>query len=306
MSALDPDLVSAIAIELAVDPSFVEKDWHAMRLVAAIAGLEHGGMRPVFAGGTSLSKAFGLIKRFSEDLDFRMALPEADVGRGERRAYRKLAIETIRANEDWTIEDDDVQSRNQSQFFSCLVRYAENFALSSALRPYIKLEMTFLSPAVQAKEGSVSSFVSQARNDPPEAEGILCIDPVETAADKLSALTWRVLSRQRDSENDDPTLIRHLHDLAALEAIAASDPIFPELLKATFSQDVDRGGVSSGRDDMTAREQFSAALNSIVGDSEYRREYEQFVVAMSYAAEDETPSFDEALQAIRRLGDQIP
>lgn len=276
-----------------------------MRLVAAIAGIEHRGMRPVFAGGTSLSKAFGLIKRFSEDLDFRMAFPGADVGRGERRAYRQLAIEAIRANEDWTIEDDDIQSRNQSQFFSCLVRYSENFEFSSALRPYIKLEVTFLSPAVQAKVSSVRSFVSQARNDPPEAEGILCIDPVETAADKLSALTWRVLNRQRRSENDDPTLIRHLHDLAALEAIAVSDSNFPGLLKASFSKDIDRGGASSERDDMTAREQLSAALDSVVSDSEYRREYEQFVVAMSYAAEDETPSFDEALEAIHRLGAQI-
>jgi hypothetical protein len=41
-------------------------------------------------------------------------------------------------------------------------------------------------------------------------------DPVETAADKLSALAWRVHARDRASPEDDPTIIRHLHDLAAL------------------------------------------------------------------------------------------
>jgi predicted nucleotidyltransferase component of viral defense system len=79
LSAPDQDLVLAIAAELGVDPSYVEKDWQAMRLVAAVAGVGYGEVRPVFAGGTSLSKAFGLIKRFSEDLDFRLALPEAGV-----------------------------------------------------------------------------------------------------------------------------------------------------------------------------------------------------------------------------------
>jgi predicted nucleotidyltransferase component of viral defense system len=51
----DPDLLEAIAVDLGVDPAYVEKDWYAMRLVAAMAGLEHGGIQPVFSGGTSLS-----------------------------------------------------------------------------------------------------------------------------------------------------------------------------------------------------------------------------------------------------------
>ena len=56
----DQQLLETIAIDLGVDPSFVEKDWHAMRLVAVLAGVEHSDLRPVFSGGTSLSKAYGL------------------------------------------------------------------------------------------------------------------------------------------------------------------------------------------------------------------------------------------------------
>lgn len=277
-----------------------------MRLVATVAGIEHGGMQPIFAGGTSLSKVFGLIKRFSEDLDFRMVLPETGVGRADRRHYRNLIIEAIRANEDWTIVDGDIESRNQSQFFSCLARYPASFKLSSSLRPHIKLEMTFLSPAIQAKEGMAQSFVSQARKGPPETTKILCIDPVETAAEKLSALTWRVLSRRRGAENDDPTLVRHVHDLAALETIAGQVPDFPGLLREVFSHDSGRGQASPEKAAMTPRAQLSTALDMLADDPEYRTEYERFVVAMSYAAEDETPPFDEALEAVRRLGGQLP
>lgn len=63
----EPELVEAIATDLGVDPSFVEKDWYAIRLVATVAGVRQGNLTPVFSGGTSLSKEYGLIRRFSED-----------------------------------------------------------------------------------------------------------------------------------------------------------------------------------------------------------------------------------------------
>lgn len=33
----DHDLILAVATDLAVDPSFVEKDWHATQLIATVA-----------------------------------------------------------------------------------------------------------------------------------------------------------------------------------------------------------------------------------------------------------------------------
>ena len=48
----------------------VEKDfWVCWTLDALFNGLEAGSPRLLFKGGTSLSKAFGLIPRFSEDID---------------------------------------------------------------------------------------------------------------------------------------------------------------------------------------------------------------------------------------------
>ena len=48
----------------------VEKDfWVCWTLDALFNGLALGGPRLLFKGGTSLSKAYGLISRFSEDID---------------------------------------------------------------------------------------------------------------------------------------------------------------------------------------------------------------------------------------------
>jgi hypothetical protein len=70
-SVLDPALVERIAADLRSDPSLIEKDWHVVRALGVIANVDTAGMMPAFSGGTSLSKGWELIKRFSEDIDFR-------------------------------------------------------------------------------------------------------------------------------------------------------------------------------------------------------------------------------------------
>jgi predicted nucleotidyltransferase component of viral defense system len=64
------DLFLAAATRLGTTLQNVEKDfWVCWTLDALFNGLAAGGPRLLFKGGTSLSKAFGLISRFSEDID---------------------------------------------------------------------------------------------------------------------------------------------------------------------------------------------------------------------------------------------
>ncbi|MGJ4898648.1 nucleotidyl transferase AbiEii/AbiGii toxin family protein [Bradyrhizobium oligotrophicum] len=59
----------------------IEKDfWVCWTLDALFNGAEAGGPRLLFKGGTSLSKAFGLISRFSEDID--ITIFRDDLGEG--------------------------------------------------------------------------------------------------------------------------------------------------------------------------------------------------------------------------------
>ncbi len=64
------DVFEAAANRLDTLPSYVEKDfWVCLVLDVLYNQLPEGHPRLLFKGGTSLSKAFGLIKRFSEDVD---------------------------------------------------------------------------------------------------------------------------------------------------------------------------------------------------------------------------------------------
>ena len=305
MSALpDRQLLLAIAAELGVDPSLVEKDWQAVRVVAVVQGAQKEGWRAAFCGGTSLSKGYGLVKRFSEDLDFRLFAPGIDPKRSRRRSCREALIEALRNTAEWTIREEDIQVRNASRTFKCEIAYPFVFDQSPILRRKISLDVTFGAPAVSPEERPVRSFVAEARRDPPEVPSIACMAPVEIAAEKLSALTWRVLTPRRGIGNDDPALVRHLHDLAALKHHAADHPAFSELVTSALEADADRGDSVVGLAAQSPSERVSAAVATLATDPEYRDEYALFVAAMCYGA-GEAPAFDSALAAVRHLGQRV-
>ena len=64
------DVFEEAASRLDTLPSYIEKDlWVCLVLDLLFNRLPDGHHRLLFKGGTSLSKAFGLIRRFSEDID---------------------------------------------------------------------------------------------------------------------------------------------------------------------------------------------------------------------------------------------
>ena len=78
------DVLDAAASRLDTPPSYVEKDlWVCVVLDALFNGMPDGRPRLLLKGGTSLSKVFGLIDRFSEDID--LVVYRDDLGFGGDR-----------------------------------------------------------------------------------------------------------------------------------------------------------------------------------------------------------------------------
>lgn len=75
----DPDAVAALAATVSdrtgIPAAHIEKDfWVTEVLRGVVAAAAAADVEVVFKGGTSLSKAFGLIERFSEDVDVLVVL----------------------------------------------------------------------------------------------------------------------------------------------------------------------------------------------------------------------------------------
>jgi hypothetical protein len=299
LNVVDRQLIERIAGAFPTDEALVEKDWYIVRAIGVIASLDHAGATPVFSGGTSLSKGWGLIKRFSEDIDFKVMMPQAASGtasRNKRRAFRERILSALTANEFELLGKPLVG--NESRFFAAGLAYQSHFATGEGLRPHLRIEMSFHEPALKPINRPLQSLIAQAQKQPPEVSSFPCIDPVETAADKLSTLAWRVCSRRRGGADDDPTIIRHLHDLAALEGTIAGSSGFAALARKTAEDDTGRGGEGVPSN---PKERFGAMLDLLHNDKLWASEYETFVLQVSFAGPGETISFAEAFAATRRL-----
>ncbi len=295
---LERKLIERVAGAFLSDERLVEKDWHVVQAIRVISSLDGAGAIPVFSGGTSLSKGWGHIKRFSEDIDFKVSMP-ADASNAKQRkhrsSYREQVLSALAAADFNLIA---VKKGNESRFFTADLAYHSHFQTGPGLRPYIRIEMSFIAPALQPISRPIRSLIAQFEKKPPEVLSFPCVDPTETAADKLSALAWRVCTRKRGAENDDPSVIRHLYDLAALESHIGSAPEFVILVRQIAEKDAGRGGGGAPHDPV---ERFATMLDKLHHDSKWAKEYETFVLQVSFAGPDEIITFVDALSATQRL-----
>lgn len=116
MKTITPDqaeLIEAVLAEFDVGlltASILEKDVHVT-----------DALRLVSSGGTSLSKAYGLIERMSEDIDLKVVLDEPKIGGAAaiRNHLRKLKTEVTQCLEPVSfVEERDARTaRNDNHFF---------------------------------------------------------------------------------------------------------------------------------------------------------------------------------------------
>ncbi|MDR0866193.1 MAG: nucleotidyl transferase AbiEii/AbiGii toxin family protein [Candidatus Symbiothrix sp.] len=83
-------LITFTAAHLNITPAFVEKDYWITLILSRLANSANVG-NAVFKGGTSLSKGYRLISRFSEDIDLAM-INENLSGNALKTKIRSIAL----------------------------------------------------------------------------------------------------------------------------------------------------------------------------------------------------------------------
>ena len=199
------DLLRIVAASRGLAVSLIEKDYWVTH---ALWALHAQGFEVWFKGGTSLSKGFGLIRRFSEDLDLKVApgstgIPAAQNWRSEgvnatavRRGFFEALASTLRvpgAGVGLDPDADDPTWRNAR----LQVRYpqAEPTARAGWMRPFVLLEVgdARVTPFVLRDLGSLvhdelerlGRLDAYTENRP---RGVRCVHPLVTLIEKLDAL----------------------------------------------------------------------------------------------------------------------
>ena len=284
MKKFEKTFINEVSTAKGILEAFIEKDYYVVELIKIIAGFQTDTFNVTFLGGTSLSKGYGIINRFSEDIDF-MVLSEPEDSRSVYRNFRKELFKKIDETGVLKVSEDDMIIGNESRFFSFYVDYPKLFDEKS-LRQQVKIEISAKKIRLSPKEQTVNSWIDEYLGNDTGVK-INCLSPLETAANKFSAFLWRADCKDRtsaDKKFNDPTIVRHLYDIYKLEpVISENEDKFYNLISRIYEDDKNRGDKSNA---LTLKEFASSTLSKIQSDSLYKKEYTDFVGNMVYKDSD--------------------
>jgi len=182
--------------------AFVEKDFWVTELLRAVVGsARREEATAVFKGGTSLSKAYGIIERFSEDVDI-LLLPPNGLGAGARHSVLKRICEGAAEHLGVGPEGVTVKESETGVKRNIRIPYKRQFELGP-LSEGVLLEMGIRGGAEPRRAMEIRSLI--AEEGPRIGLG-------EGEFDELEAVTVDVLASER-------TLVEKLsllHGLASL------------------------------------------------------------------------------------------
>lgn len=213
------------------EPSFVEKDYWVVELLRSVTRpleLEpidgrSCSARALFKGGTSLSKVFGIIERFSEDLDILIVHEGLGESARENRVLRPIC-ERARIDLGLSEGDTEVTERSTGVKRNVAFRYPQRLP-STSISPTAKLEMGVRGGTLPGTaHGTVLSYIAQyvaSAGVDADFEELLpfeveAIAPVRTLAEKVALLHHAGTAALNGDTRSLEKAGRHFSDVARL------------------------------------------------------------------------------------------
>lgn len=84
------ELISVTKQHINLPDAVIEKDYYVTQVIHALSNIEDEYFRLVFAGGTCLAKGHKIVKRMSEDVDFKIQIKKREEGFSKTRFLKEL------------------------------------------------------------------------------------------------------------------------------------------------------------------------------------------------------------------------
>lgn len=221
------DLILIIANEMSISPILVEKDYWIMH---CLYGLQKQGMNFQMKGGTSLSKGFKLINRFSEDIDILINPPEHMNVYTSRNQDKPNHRQTRLSYYNWlaaNIHIDGIQKIERDTAFDDEKYRSGGIRLFYRSPPHnphdikegILLEVGFDDVTPNSPK-TISSWIYDYAKGKVEiidnrAKGVPCYHPGYTFVEKLQTISTK-FRKQQDQGSFSENFMRHYYDIYCL------------------------------------------------------------------------------------------
>lgn len=272
-------------------PVVAEKDYYVTMI---LRGLATRLPFVVFKGGTSLSKCFSAIKRFSEDIDITI---DTRISQGQMRNLKEV-IKEIAAELGLQIPNiDETRSRRSYNRyileFKSVIGATDEVVLSSVLMETSFAEVSF--PTVTLP---VHSYIGDMmQTEAPEAVENFLLEPFvmkvqgidRTLVDKVFAICDYYLNDSVKKHS------RHIYDIYKLLPLVTQDVAFKELVKEVREVRAQTNICPSAQPGVNVPELLHFLINNHI----YREDYNLITVRI---LEEDVP-YETAIEALQMIAD---
>lgn len=281
---------TAAALEMPV--AIVEKDYYVTMILKQLA---ENVPECVFKGGTSLSKCFHVINRFSEDIDISFS---TSFSQGQRKKLKNETIAGIRDSLGLPIIDWE-QARSRRDYNCYTFSYAPlDEPIPQTLIQGVKMETSFAAPAFPTELMNVDSYVYQfLREDNADIVEQYGLAPFpmhlqsmeRTLADKVFALCDYYLQGKQKRHS------RHIYDIYMLLPHVKQDESFANLVRQVRQQRAATSICPSAQPGQSVPQ----LLQEIIRDEFYKDDYADIT---AYFQKDRI-SYEQAVKALQKVID---
>lgn len=274
-------------------PAIVEKDYYVALLLKEITKQVPYA---VFKGGTSLSKAYKIINRFSEDIDLNLMSTNGLPTIGERKHFNKT-IESICKGFNLNLEKEIFSGQDYNVFIMDMPKLFE----SKALKSKIVVETSLSIESYPCEQKEISSLIydylkSQNRFDLIEKYGVepflMQVQSKErTFIDKIFAICDYYLNKKIKEHS------RHLYDLHKLYPLIDIDDNLHNLfcqVKSSRQNSRQSEYCLSAQDDVNLKE----ILKQITEQKTFKTDYNQNTKNLIY---DEEISYEDTINTLQKI-----
>ena len=303
----------------------IEKDWWVTAVLRAITRLPYSGHLS-FKGGTSLSKCWGLISRFSEDVD--IAVDREYLGFGGklsktqiRDKLRRASCSFVRERMQYDIRNMMVADGIPEPLFKVRVEitaitttdpetiYIEYSPVTSTkkyIAPSVKIEVSGRSMSEPIEEVAIRSIIDGAMPttasfiEPPFI--VRAVAPERTFIEKICLLHEEFAKPSSDIRVE--RMSRHMYDLVQMLGTDVAEKALAD--KNLFASVVAHRKTFIGMKGFDYSTLAPGSINIVPKEDvreKWEKDYEDTQLAMIYSPT--APAFEEIIDAVRKLNDRI-
>ena len=291
------DVILLTSQQLEVSEDIVEKDYYVTMILKKLSEIEY----PIaFKGGTSLSKAFHVIDRFSEDIDITFA---EHLGEARRKKLKYNILKPIADELGLDIRNfNSVESDKNLNHYNFYYESVVGDKVINAIPPYVKLETSLMSYAFPTEEKDLGNYILEALGKAEQkliATYDLGVFPMRvqslnrTLIDKIFAVCDYFMQGKAHRN------ARHLYDIYKLAQHIAIDGEFLELVEEVRNHRIEMGSDIAPAAPLNVN--MLEMIRRICDEDFYKNDYKETTVKLIT----DSLTYEEAKRCYKELSEKI-